>query len=130
MSLLRGPVAAGDPGGTRRLCVYGARYTRTERGGMRKSGLKKSSLRPDTAFAPEGEPRKEIYIRELPVCCLRSFREAVIAEALEDRRRLTLDCECGESWLVTSSLDERVLNRFVTHAGSQAGGADHGPSAA
>lgn len=101
---------------------------------MRKSSPKripeKSSLRPDTAFAPAGEPRKEIYIRELPVCCLRSFKEAVMAEAPENRRRLTLDCECGESWRVTSSLDERVLSRFVTHAGSQARGANHGPSTA
>ena len=97
---------------------------------MNKGSPKRSSLRPDTAFAPVDEPRKEIYIRELPVCCLRSIREKVIAEAPEGRRRLTLDCGCGKSWLVTSSLDKRVLGRFVTHAGPQAGGAGHGPSAA
>ncbi|MGB3634713.1 MAG: hypothetical protein WA982_11785 [Rubrobacteraceae bacterium] len=97
---------------------------------MKKGNPKRSSLRPDTAFAPVDEPRKEIYIRELPVCCLRSLREAVMAEAPEGRRRLALDCDCGKSWLVTSSLDERVLDQFVTHAGPQAGGADHGPSAA
>ena len=97
---------------------------------MRKGSPKRSSLRPDTAFAPVDESRKEIYIRELPACCLHSLREAVIAEAPEGRRCLTLDCECGRNWLVTSSLDKRVLDRFVTHAGPQAGGADHGPSAA
>lgn len=98
--------------------------------GSAKGSAARSSLRPDTAFAPVEDPRKEIYIRELPVCCLRSFRAAVIAEAADDRRRLVLDCDCGKKWLVTSSLDERVLDRFVTHAGPQAGGADHGPSAA
>lgn len=97
---------------------------------MKKGNTKRSSLRPDTTFAPADEPWKEIYIRELPVCCLRAFKETVVAESAEDRRRLTLDCECGKNWLVTSSLDERVLDRFVTHAGPKAGGAGRGPSAA
>lgn len=97
---------------------------------MREDSSRKRSLRPDTAFAPVDEPRREIYIRELPACCLRSLRGAVMAEIPAERRRLTLDCECGESWRVTSSLDERVLGHFVTHAGSQAGGAGYGPSAA
>ena len=100
----------------------------------RDSKKSKSSLRPDTAFVPAGEPWREIYIRELPVCCLRSFKAAVMAEAPGGRRRLALDCGCGRSWLVTSSLDGQVLDRFVTHAGPQAGGAGHGaghgPSAA
>ncbi len=96
----------------------------------KKKNSKRSSLRPDTTFAPADEPREEIYIRELPVCCLRSFKEAVIAETSEGRRQLALDCGCGRSWLVTLSLDEKVLDRFVTHAGPQAGGAGHGPSAA
>ncbi|MGF1473069.1 MAG: hypothetical protein ACFB50_15195 [Rubrobacteraceae bacterium] len=89
-----------------------------------------SSLRADTAFAPVDAVWGEIYIRELPVCCLRSFKGAVAGEAPESRRRLTHDCDCGRSWFVTSSLDERVLDRFVTHAGPQSGGAGRGPSAA
>ena len=97
---------------------------------MNKNSAKRSSLRPDTAFAPVDEPQQEIYIRGLPACCLRSLREVVIAEAPEGRRNLTLDCNCGKSWLVTSSLDEKVLGHFVTHAGPQAGGAGQGPSAA
>jgi hypothetical protein len=80
-----------------------------------------SALRPDTALVPAGEPEKEIYVWALPTCCLRSFKEAALAGAGE-RRRLELGCECGRSWRVTSSLDERVLNRFVTHGGPRVGG--------
>lgn len=87
---------------------------------------KRDALRPDTALAPADEPQKEIYVGELPVCCLRSFKETVVVY-VGGRRRLTLDCSCGKSWLVTSSLDERVLGRFVTHAGPRSG---DGPSAA
>ncbi len=94
---------------------------------------KRSALRPDTALAPTGEPRKEIYVYELPVCCLRSLKETVVSRAGSgaghDRRLLTLDCGCGRSWRITSSLDERVLGVFVTHAGARAG-AGGGPPAA
>ena len=75
-----------------------------------------SALRPDTALFSVGEPKKEIYVWSLPACCLRSFKEAVMAGAGE-RRWLELGCACGRSWRVTSSLDERVLDRFVTHGG-------------
>ncbi len=82
---------------------------------------KKSALRPDTTLAPVGEPEEEIYVWSLPACCLRSFKEAALAEAGE-RRRLEFGCSCGRSWLVTSSLDERILGRFVTHGGPRVGG--------
>jgi hypothetical protein len=83
---------------------------------------KKSALRPDTTLAPTGEPEAEIYIWTLPACCLRSLKEAALAEAGE-RRRLEFGCSsCGRSWRVTSSLDERILNRFVTHGGPRVGG--------
>lgn len=78
---------------------------------------KKSALRADTTLAPEGSPEKEIYIRELPLCCLNSLKEAVMREPGEERRLLSLGCSCGRRWIVTSSLDDRVLGRFVTHAG-------------
>jgi hypothetical protein len=80
-----------------------------------------SALRPDTALVPVGEPEKEIYVWSLPACCLRSFKEATLTGAGE-RRRLESGCACGRSWRVTSSLDERVLNRFVTHGGPRVGG--------
>ena len=82
---------------------------------------KKSALRPDATLAPADEPEEEIYAWTLPACCLRSFKEAALAEAGE-RRRLSLECSCGRSWRVTSSLDERILSRFVTHGGPRVGG--------
>ena len=83
---------------------------------------KKSALRPDTALAPTGEPEAEIYVWALPACCLRSLKEAALAEVGE-RRHLEFGCSsCGRSWRVTSSLDERILSRFVTHGGPRAGG--------
>ncbi|MEW6637956.1 MAG: hypothetical protein AB1425_14215 [Actinomycetota bacterium] len=86
---------------------------------MRK---RRKALRPDTTLAPEGRPEDEVYAWAMPRCCLRSLKEAAIAEAGE-RRRLALECpSCGRRWWVTSSLDERVLERFVTHAGPRAGG--------
>jgi hypothetical protein len=89
-----------------------------------------TALRPDTTVCPAGEPQDEIYIRSLPACCLRSLKEAALAES-GDRRAFTLDCGCGRSWWVTSSLDERILGRFVTHGGPRVkGGTGQGPSAA
>ena len=82
---------------------------------------KKSALRPDTTLAPVGEAEKEIYAWSLLACCLRSFKEAALAEAGE-RRRLELECSCGRSWWVTSSLDGRILDRFVMHGGPRVGG--------
>ena len=82
---------------------------------------KKGALRPDTTLAPVEEPEREIYVWSLPACCLRSFKEAALADAGE-RRRLELGCSCGRSWRVTSSLDERILGRFVTHGGPRVGG--------
>ena len=82
---------------------------------------KKSALRPDTTLAPTGEPEAEIYVWALPACCLRALKEAALTEARE-KRRLLLGCSCGRTWRVTSSLDERILGRFVTHGGPQVGG--------
>ena len=91
---------------------------------------KKGALRADTTLAPAGEVDQEVYVRSLPACCLRSFKTAALADS-GDRRRLAFDCSCGRNWWITSSLDERVLERFVTHGGPRVGnGADHGPSAA
>jgi hypothetical protein len=80
----------------------------------------KEALRPDTTLVPVGELEAEIYVRALPACCLRSFKEAVVEGG--DRRRLELKCSCKRNWHVTSSLDERVLRRFVTHGGPRVGG--------
>ena len=89
----------------------------------------RTSLRADTTLAPAGEPEAEVYVGGLPVCCLRSFKEVVVAGACtgdEHRRVLGLDCSsCGRGWVVTSSLDERVLARFVTHAGPRVEGGRH-----
>ncbi len=82
---------------------------------------KKGALRPDTTLAPVDELEEEIYIWALPTCCLRSFKEAALAEKGE-RRHLECGCSCGRSWRVTSSLDERILSRFVTHGGPRVGG--------
>jgi hypothetical protein len=81
---------------------------------------RKKTLRPDTTLAPVEEPEKEVYVRELPVCCIYSFKEAIL-EA-DDRRLLELGCSCGRSWHVTSSLDSQVLARFVPHGGPRADG--------
>ncbi len=82
---------------------------------------KRSALRADTTLAPAGRPEEEIYVRALPACCLQSFKQAALA-GTGDRRRLELGCSCGRSWRITSSLDGRVLDRFVTHGGPRAGG--------
>lgn len=82
---------------------------------------KKEALRPDTTLAPEGRPQDEVYVRGLPVCCLGSLKQEILARrgvGPDGRRLLGLDCgRCGRGWVVTSSLDERVLGRFVTHGG-------------
>src|SRR5687767_2285114 len=96
-----------------------------ERGRPRVSGeakrKRRSALRPDTALLPVGEPEREIYVWSLPTCCLRSLKEMAMSEVGE-RRRLELDCSCGRSWRITSSLDDRILERFVTHGGPRVGG--------
>ncbi len=81
---------------------------------------KRSVLRPDTTLAPADKPEAEGYVWSLPACCLRSLKEAALAEVGE--RRLELGCSCGRTWRVTSSLDERILSRFVTHGGPRVGG--------
>jgi hypothetical protein len=86
-----------------------------------KGRKRRSALRPDTALVPVGEPEREIYIWSLPACCLRSLKETAMLEA-DERRRLELDCSCGRSWRITSSLDNRILERFVMHGGPRAGG--------
>ncbi|MGB3683785.1 MAG: hypothetical protein WA990_15000 [Rubrobacteraceae bacterium] len=97
---------------------------------MKKKDPVRGSLRADTTLAPQREPEKEIYVRGLPLCCLASFKESVARQSEEGRRILSFECSCGESWVVTSSLDSRVLEKFVTHAGPRVRGADDGPSAA
>jgi hypothetical protein len=91
------------------------------RAGKESRARERSALRPDTTLAPADDPEREIYVWSLPACCLRAFKEAALAER-EDRRLLELRCPCGESWRVTSSLDERIIDRFVTHGGPRAGG--------
>ena len=86
-----------------------------------KSKKKTETLRPDTTLAPVGEPEAEVYVRGLPGCCLRSFKEAAVKIG-DERRLLELRCSCGRAWNVTSSLDDRVLERFVTHGGPRVGG--------
>ena len=81
---------------------------------------RKKTLRPDTTLTPVGEPEAEVYVWGLPVCCLAAFKETVVKGG--DRRLLELRCSCGRGWHVTSSLDDRVLQRFVTHGGPRAGG--------
>lgn len=89
---------------------------------VRTSGKKRKALRPDTTLSPAADPGAELYLWALPVCCVRSLKRAVLQKPGE-RRRLELLCgACGRSWRVTSSLDERVLSRFVTHGGPRAGG--------
>ena len=80
----------------------------------------RETLRADTTLVSVEEPEAEIYVGALPMCCLRSFKEAVVEGG--DRRLLELPCSCGRNWHVTSSLDERVLRRFVTHGGPRVGG--------
>jgi hypothetical protein len=90
---------------------------------------RRSALRPDTTLAPAGRPEAEIYVRSLPGCCLRSFKEAALADPGE-KRKLELRCpSCGKQWWVTSSLDRRVLERFVTHGGPRVGGFGGPPAA-
>jgi hypothetical protein len=84
---------------------------------------RKESLRPDTTLAPVGEPETEVYVRGLPACCLRSFKEAVVEG--DERPLLELRCSCGRGWYVTSSLDERVSERFVMHGGPRVRGGSH-----
>ncbi len=82
---------------------------------------KRSALRPDTTLAPADEPEAEVYVWSLPACCLRSLKETALTDAGE-KRHLLLGCSCGRTWRVTSSLDERILERFVTHGGPWVGG--------
>ena len=89
-----------------------------------KTRKKKKSLRPDTTLAPVGEPEAEVYVWSMPACCLAAFKDAVIGGPGE-RRILELRCRCGRSWHVTSSLDDRVLGRFVTHGGPRVRGGSY-----
>lgn len=90
---------------------------------MARKTTKKEVLRPDTTLAPVGEPEAEVYLWRLSRCCLRSFKEVVVEGG--DRRLLELQCSCGQSWHVTSSLDVRVLGRFVMHGGPHVRGGTH-----
>ena len=94
---------------------------------MARKKTTKQTLRPDTTLTPAGEPEAEVYVWGLPACCLRSLKEAVVEGRSEGgRRSLELGCaRCGRTWVVTSSLDERVLGSFVTHAGPRVEGGRH-----
>ena len=129
MLLLRCSMAGRAGGGDRRMRLrpFRGAFGRREKGGSMK---KKSALRADTTLAPEGEPEKEIYIRGLPLCCLNSLKTTLGEKPDNSRRLLSFGCSCGERWVVTSSLDGRVLGRFVTHAGPKVRGFNDGPSAA
>ena len=86
--------------------------------------VRKNALRPDTTLAPVGESGDEVYVRGLPACCLATFKEVVVGSP-HDQRLLEFGCSCGRGWQVTSSLDERVLGRFVPHGGPHVRGGDH-----
>ena len=101
----------------------------TQQKPLRERPLQKRSLRPDTTLASVGKPEDEVYVRGLPVCCLEALKAAAVRGWGQERRSLELECGCGRSWRVTSSLDERVLDRFVTHGGPRVSGGC-GPSAA
>ncbi|MDQ3385993.1 MAG: hypothetical protein M3475_00045 [Actinomycetota bacterium] len=81
---------------------------------------RRGSLRPDTALAPVGAPDEERYVTAIPACCLRSLKEEALVGSV-DRRRLSLACDCGREWWITSTLDELVARRFVTHGGPRVG---------
>ena len=77
---------------------------------------KRQTLRADTTLAPAAKPRAEIYVRDLPACCLGSFKESIVEGG--EARLKGLGCpRCGREWVVSSSLDERVLDRFVALSG-------------
>ena len=99
----------------------GERETKVSGEAKREARKRRSALRPDTALVPAGEPEQEIYVWSLPTCCLRSLKETAMSEVGE-RPLLDLDCSCGRSWHITSSLDPRILERFVTHGGPRVGG--------
>lgn len=87
-----------------------------------KKARRKPALRPDTTVMDAGPKGREMYIRAMPSCCLGSLKEAVVRE-VGDRRLLSLECGgCGREWRITSSLDERILERFATHGGPRVGG--------
>jgi hypothetical protein len=58
-----------------------------------------------------------VYVRGLPRCCLKSFKEAVVrgdGGRIEEHR-----CPgCGRGWVVAGSLDEKVMVRFVVRGGT------------
>ncbi len=81
---------------------------------------RRGSLRPDTALAPVGAPDEERYVTAIPACCLRSLKEEALVGSV-DRRRLSLACDCGREWWITSTLDELVARCFVTHGGPRVG---------
>lgn len=83
---------------------------------------KREALRPDTTVVPVGKDGSEVYLRGMPACCLRSLKEAAVRKT-DGKRLLSLECAvCGSEWRITSSLDERILGRFVTHGGPRVGG--------
>lgn len=89
---------------------------------MKKATTKRAALRSDTTVMEAGPKGREMYVRGMPSCCLGALKEAVVRDA-DGRRFLSLECaECGREWRITSSLDERILERFATHGGPRVGG--------
>lgn len=84
---------------------------------------KREALRPDTTVVSTGPRSSEVYVRAMPSCCLRGLKRLAAAGETDGKRLLSLECAaCGLEWRVTSSLDERILGRFVTHGGPRVGG--------
>lgn len=87
----------------------------------KRKASRREALRPDTTVVPVEPGGAEVYVRGMPACCLRSLKEAAVRET-DGKRLLSLGCSvCGRGWRVTSSLDERILGRFVTHGGPRVG---------
>src|SRR5215218_8094853 len=101
--------------------MMGERESQGEPGSIAQST--QEAERPQARYRPRprGQARAGDLRVVVPTCCLRSLKETAMSEVGE-RRRLELDCSCGRSWRITSSLDARILERFVTHGGPRAGG--------
>jgi hypothetical protein len=91
----------------------------------KRKGTPRSVLRPDTTLAPVGGG-EEAYVGGLPACCLRSFKEAVVRGG-EGRSAGHRCLQCGRGWVVTGSLDGRVLGRFAVRGEASGGSGERLP---
>ena len=91
---------------------------------------RRSALRADTTVVPAGESaERSLRPRASDLLSPDRSRRRRSAE-VDGNRSLDLECSCGKRWWITSSLDDRILERFVTHGGPRVGGVGDGPSAA